>query len=129
MGVGDGDGFVESADTKLHVAADGFLGFGKGTVHDALVGGAGDNVDLGFEWLALGGFALLEEAFEPGVPTGDELLALLGRKVLVVFRAGVPEEEHVRLGFHVITTSSGGWNGHEFWRSVTFVSGTMQPDR
>ena len=78
MGVGDGDGFVESAYAELHVAADGFLGFGKRAVDDTLMGGAGDNVDLRFERLALGGFALLEKTLESGVPTGDELLALLG---------------------------------------------------
>lgn len=122
--VGDGEGFVDSADAEFYIATHGFLGLGKRAVHDAFMGGAGDNVDLRFEGLALRGFALFEETFEPRVPAGDELLTLLRGEVLVVFRAGVPEEKYVRLGFHDTTTSQVGWSGHEFGERVTFLSGT-----
>src|SRR5690606_27856877 len=100
VAAGDGGGLVGVGHEEFYVAADGFLGFGEGAVHDAFPGGAGDDAGFAFEGLAFDGLAFGEEAFEPGVPAGDEPLAFVGREVGVVFRSGVAEEEEVGLRFH-----------------------------
>jgi hypothetical protein len=77
----DGGCFVESADEEFHVAADCLLGLREGAVRHPSAARSGDDTRVGFEGLTLESFSLGNEVVEPGVPAGDDLLALFRARV------------------------------------------------
>jgi hypothetical protein len=92
-------GFLDRGNGEKEITADGFLGFGEGTVDDAFAA-RGDDAAFGFERMAVLDFAGGGEAVIPGVPAVEELLTLFGREGLVGVGGRFAEDEEVGIGGH-----------------------------
>jgi len=88
--------FLQSAHEHLNIAANRLFGFRERAIRNARTAGARDDPCLRLQRLTLRSLARCRERAEPIVPPIDQVLFLLGRKMIEHLRTGIAKQQHVR---------------------------------